>query len=151
VTERKRVENELRESHRRAKTILESITDDFVAVDHDWRYTYLNDRALRSTQEWVGWPISREELLGRSVWEVFPETVGTVPYVKYHQAVREGRSVEFETYFAAKDRWFETHVYPSESGLSIYFRTITERKRAEEQLAYYARLVETQATIASSV
>jgi hypothetical protein len=42
-------------------------------------------------------------------------------------------------------------VYPSESGLSIYFRTITERKRAEEQLAYYARLVETQATIASSV
>jgi PAS domain S-box-containing protein len=143
ITERKRAERAFREARGRSETILESITDDFVAVDREWRYTYINDRALRSTQEWLGWPISREELLGRSLWEVFPETVGTVPYVKYHQAVREGRSVEFETYFAAKDRWFETHVYPSESGLSIYFRTITERKRAEEQLAYYARVVET--------
>jgi PAS domain S-box-containing protein len=142
ITERKRSERAFREAQRRSETILESITDDFVAVDHDWRYTYINDRALRGTQEWLGWPISREELLGRSLWEVLPETVGTVPYVKYHQAVREKRPVDFETYFPAKDRWFETHVYPSESGLSIYFRTITERKRSEEQLAYYARLVE---------
>ena len=146
ISERKRAERRLREAQRRTEAILESITDDFVAVDSDWRYTYINDRALRSTQEWLGRPISREELLGRSLWEVFPETVGAVPYVKYHQAVREGRSVEFETYFAAKDRWFETHVYPSESGLSIYFRTITERKRAEEETS---RRADQQALVAT--
>jgi PAS domain S-box-containing protein len=146
ISERKRAERRLREAQRRTEAILESITDDFVAVDCDWRYTYINDRALRSTQEWLGRPITREELLGRSLWEVFPETVGAVPYVKYHQAVREGRSVEFETYFAAKDRWFETHVYPSESGLSIYFRTITERKRAEEETS---RRADQQALVAT--
>jgi PAS domain S-box-containing protein len=143
ITERTRAEQALREAERRSETILESITDDFVAVDHDWRYTYINDRALRSTQDWLGWPISREELLGRSLWEVLPETVGTVPYLKYHEAVRDGRPVQFETYFAAKDRWFETHVYPSESGLSIYFRTITERKQAEEALREANRRSET--------
>jgi PAS domain S-box-containing protein len=143
ITERKRAERAVREAQRRSETILESITDDFVALDQEWRYTYINDRALRSTQEWLGWPITREELLGRSLWEVFPENVGTVPYVKYHQAVRERRPVEFETYFAAKDSWFETHVYPSESGLSIYFRTITERKRSEAALRAATRRSET--------
>ena len=54
ISERKRADEELRESRRRSETILESITDDFVAVDHDWRYTYLNDRALRSTAGMVG-------------------------------------------------------------------------------------------------
>jgi PAS domain S-box-containing protein len=139
VSERKRADEELRESRRRSETILESITDAFVAVDHDWRYTYLNDRALRSTQEWLGRPISREELLGRSLWDVFPETVGAEPYVKYHEAVRDGRSVQFETYFAAKDQWFETHAYPSESGLSVYFRDVSERKRMEHERQRRAR------------
>jgi PAS domain S-box-containing protein len=137
ISARKRADEALRESRRQSKTILESITDDF--VDHDWRYTYLNDRALRSTQEWLGRPISREELLGRSLWEVFPETVGSEPYVKYHEAVRDGRSVQFETYFAAKDRWFETHAYPSESGLSVYFRDVSQRKRMEHERQRRAR------------
>ncbi|HYY41523.1 MAG TPA: PAS domain-containing protein, partial [Pyrinomonadaceae bacterium] len=139
ISARKRADEELRESRRRSETILESITDDFVAVDHDWRYIYLNDRALRSTQEWLGRPISREELLGRSLWDVFPEIVGAEPYVKYHEAVRDGRSVQFETYFAAKDRWFETHAYPSESGLSVYFRDVSERKRMEHERQRRAR------------
>ena len=133
ISERKRIEEAVREAQQRSATILESITDNFVAVDHDWRYTYLNDRALRSTQEWLGRPISRDELLGRSLWEVFPDTVGAEPYVKYHQAIREGRSVEFETYFASKDRWFETRAYPSESGLSVYFRDVSDRKRMEQE------------------
>jgi PAS domain S-box-containing protein len=139
ITERKRADEELRESRRRSETILASITDGFVAVDHDWRYTYLNDRAVRSAQEWLGWPISREELLGRSIWDVFPETVGTEPDVKYHEAVRDGRPVQFETYFAAKDTWFEAHAYPSESGLSIYFRDVSERKRMEHERQRWSR------------
>ena len=46
VSERKRAEEALREAHRRAETILASISDEFFALDRDWRYTYVNQRTL---------------------------------------------------------------------------------------------------------
>jgi PAS domain S-box-containing protein len=55
----------------RAADILESVTDAFYALDHDWRYTYVNRRC----EQYYGKP--RSELLGRTVWEVFPSAVGT--------------------------------------------------------------------------
>ncbi len=39
-------------------------------------------------------------------------------------------------------RWVEGHAYPSDEGLSVYYRDITERKRAEERLRYHAYLLE---------
>ena len=50
MSERKRAEEALAEARRRSETILESITDAYVSVDRDWRYTYINDRALRRMQ-----------------------------------------------------------------------------------------------------
>ena len=122
--------------------ILESITDAFVAVDHDWRYTYINDRALRRMQHRKGEELAPEAFLGQNMWEMFPEAVGTTIYEKYHKAMREHETVEFETYFTFSDEWIEAHAYPSEEGLAIYYRDITGRKRAEEQLRYHASLLE---------
>src|SRR5215207_8176064 len=142
ITERKRAEEELRESNGKIENILESITDAFVAVDREWDYTYINERALRRMQERKGRELPREELLGKNMWEEFPETVGTTIYQRYHEAMREQKTVEFETYFPPSDEWIEAHAYPSEEGLAIYYRDISERKRAEEQLRYHAYLLE---------
>ncbi len=60
-----------RELRAEAESILESITDGFLALDRDWRITYLNAEAERIN----GRP--RGELLGRDHWELFPATVGT--------------------------------------------------------------------------
>ena len=114
--------------------ILESITDAFVAVDHDWRYTYINDRALRRMQHRKGEELAPEAFLGQNMWEMFPEAVGTTIYEKYHKAMREHETVEYETYSTVTDRWIEVRAFPSEEGLSFYSRDITERKRAEERL-----------------
>lgn len=133
ISERKLAEEALRESNRQIETVLESITDAFVALDREWRYTYVNDRALRHIQRAKGEELSREEVLGKNIWELFPEAVGSVFYQKYHEALSEQKTVEFETYFAPYDRWFEVHAYPSEGGLSIYWRVITERKKTEEE------------------
>src|SRR5215210_2470258 len=145
MAEQKRAEEELRESSRRTKNTLESITDAFFALDREWRVTYINERTLDSLQyrqQDEGAELTHEDLLGKIMWEVFPEAVDSVFYHKYHEAVREHKTVQFEAYAPWNDRWFEVNAYPSEEGLSVYYRDVTERKWAEEQLAYHARLLE---------
>ena len=125
ITQSKRAEEELRKSGERITNILESITDAFVAVDRQWRFTYINERALTTLQR------TREELLGKNMWEEFPEAVGLPAYREYHRAMTSGTSVHFEEFNPQLGIWVEINAYPSEGGLAIYFRDITERKRAE--------------------
>ncbi|MEP0885461.1 PAS domain S-box protein [Trichocoleus sp. ST-U3] len=142
VTERKQAEAErlqllAQEQQARAEAeaarnqslnILESITDAFFALDRDWRYTYLNRQAELLLQR------KREELLGQVMWDEFPEAVGSTFDREYHRAVSEQVSVEFESFYPPLNVWFEVHAYPSREGLSVYFRNISDRKRAEEAL-----------------
>ena len=118
----------------RSVDILESIADAFVVVDHDWRYTYINDRALRRMQHRKGEELAPEAFLGQNMWEMFPEAVGTTIYEKYHKAMREHETLEYETYSTVTDKWIEVRAFPSEEGLSFYSRDITERKWAEERV-----------------
>jgi PAS domain S-box-containing protein len=129
--------------NQRTVDILESITDEFVAYDREWRYSNINERALRRIQTLKGnKELTREDVLGRIAWEVEPEVVGSVFYQKYHEAMREQKTVHFEAYSPFNDRWGEVYAYPSEEGLSVYAHDITQRKRAEEQLAYHAYVLE---------
>jgi PAS domain S-box-containing protein len=134
VSEDRRATRELRESGQRDETILESITDAFVALDQDWRYTYVNDRALGRLTAWRGVAVTRDDIIGRSVWELFPDAVGTEVEDRLRAVMGTQDPVEFELYFAPTDEWVEAHAYPSPSGLSIYFRNISARRRAEQAL-----------------
>jgi PAS domain S-box-containing protein len=139
ISERKRAEEALRAARRRSETILESITDAFVAVDREWRYTYVNERALRRMQWRSGRDLTREDVLGQGMWDLFPDAAGTTIAHKYREAMRERREVCFETYFAPSGEWIEAHAYPSEAGLSIYYRDVSDRKRAEDERESRAR------------
>ncbi|KAF3884831.1 MULTISPECIES: PAS domain-containing hybrid sensor histidine kinase/response regulator [Nostocales] len=109
--------------------ILESITDAFVAFDSQWRYTYVNQQAAKLLNK------TREELLGRQVWEeVFPEAVGNLAYQELHRAVTEKVTVVFEHFSQLLGKWFEIHAYPSSDGLAVYFRNISARKQVQEVL-----------------
>jgi PAS domain S-box-containing protein len=111
--------------HERAVGIIESITDGFFALDRQWRYTYVNQQA----EQLVG--RTREDLLGKVVWDAFPPLVGSTWDREYHRAVEQRVSVHFEEFYPPLDTWFETHAYPSEEGLTIYIQSINKRKRAE--------------------
>jgi len=124
----------------RLASILESITDGFFALDRQWRYTYVNREAERLVGR------TREELLGKSVWECFPLLVGSAWEREYRRALHENVPVHLESYYAPLDDWFETHAYPSEAGLTIYMRSIRKRKLAEQQLR--ARVLQQSAVAA---
>ena len=108
--------------------ILESITDAFLAIDREWRFTYVNQQAERLLQR------KRSELLGQCIWDEFPEAVTSLFDQEYHRAVTEEVSVEFEAFYPPLKTWFSVHAYPGEQGLSVYFEDINERKQAEESL-----------------
>jgi PAS domain S-box-containing protein len=145
VSERKRAEEALRAAQRRSETILESITDRFSAVDRDWRYTYINERALALARSARGRDFTADDVMGMSCWEFLPELVGTTIDRELHRAMREQRPVEFEAYSEASASWLEVRAYPSEEGLSVYSLDISRRKRAEEELS---RRAEQQALVA---
>ena len=125
VTERKRAEAKAREQEHRTRTILESITDAFCAFDRAWRFTYVN----RQAEALLG--RSREDLLGKDHWAEYPDTRGTDLERNYRRAVAENVTVTFELFYPPHDRWYEIHAYPSADGLSVYFRDVGDRKRAE--------------------
>jgi PAS domain S-box-containing protein len=108
--------------------LLESITDAFYALDRQLRFTYVNQRTLDYFNK------GRDELLGRRISDVFPALKGTVIETKFEYALREQCSVAFEALSPIGDKWFDLNVYPASQGLAIYFRDVSDRKRAEEEL-----------------
>jgi diguanylate cyclase (GGDEF)-like protein/PAS domain S-box-containing protein len=133
ITDRREVEERGRKAAEQTQNILSSITDAFFALDAQWRFTFLNATAERLLRR------EKAALLAQTLWDEFPELIGSVFQTNYQKAVTEQRPVEFEEFYPPLDTWFEVHAYPYENGLSVYFRDVTERKRTEERLSYLAQ------------
>ena len=129
-TRQKTDEQALREADERCACAIESTTDAFFAIDHDWRLLRVNQQTERLLAR------SRIELLGRILWEVFPEPPGGPFHRIYEKALRSGTPVHGEELYphSQHDRWFEVHAYPSEDGLAVYFRDVTDRRHFEEKI-----------------
>ncbi len=122
-------EDKLRRAERRIENILESFSDAFFTVDGDWRFIYVN----RHAEQILG--RTSAELLGKNMWEEFPESVETEVYNYYHQAAEKQKTIEFEIFYPPFDAWFEARLYPSpDGGLAVYFHNINERKLADDTL-----------------
>jgi len=104
------------------ETILAGMSDGFALLDREWRLTYANPNLARM----AGKEIS--ELLGKNVWEMFPDLVGSDLFVQLHRALEQQTSANFEFYYAPFDRWFEHRVYPHRGGVASFVSDITERK-----------------------
>ncbi|MEG3955692.1 PAS domain-containing protein [Microcoleus sp. herbarium2] len=130
ITERKNAELAVQAASQQVSNIIESITDAFIALDSQWRYTYVNATAEKLLSR------SRNELLGRSIWEVFaPERESNSRiYQEFHRVVSEQVSVKFEEFSPSLQMYIEVSAYPAAEGLTAYWSDISDRKRTEEEL-----------------
>ncbi|WP_152040057.1 bacterio-opsin activator domain-containing protein [Salinigranum salinum] len=115
------------------------ITDAFFAVDTDWEFTYLNDQAEQLLGQ------TADALVGRTLWEAFPDAVDTAFESEYRRAMETQDAVSFEERYPPLETTFAVEAYPSPTGLSVYFRDVTDRVRREREL--HAR-VHQQRTVA---
>ncbi len=127
--QQQQVELSLQAANEQIKTIWESMTDAYATLDRDWRVVYTNPAATEVFRQTIG--LTPAEYLGKSHWEVFPATVGTIVEQEYRRAVADRVAVHFEIFYQPTETWFEVHAYPSDVGLGIYFQDINERKRTE--------------------
>ncbi len=136
VTERNRAEAALRESEQRLTGILESMPDAFVSFDVNLRYTYVNSNAELLQNA------SREDLIGKDVRILYPDAESYKTISQYEQVIRTKKPVTLTSYHAGFARWVEIRVFPTPDGVSVFYKDVSESKKAEEALHVYAQQLE---------
>ena len=125
----KRMEEELRRAYDHTSSILESISDSFIVLDKNWRFSYINRRALEYSNK------NSKDVLGKTIWEIFPSIIGT-PLETFYRKVMTSRDpgIFKNTSVVAGGEKFELHAYPMADGMTIIGQNITDREQAEEAL-----------------
>ena len=119
---------------RELTNIFERVTDGFIALDIDWNYTYMNKTGGEIFH------CDPEKMIGKYIWEEFPEATGRVFYASCMKAMETQEFMHQEDFYPVHQRWIEFNIYPSKEGLSIYFKDITDKKHAEQTLEKANRL-----------
>jgi two-component system, cell cycle sensor histidine kinase and response regulator CckA len=143
IRERKRLEAARQNSeslaHQRIVATWESMTDAYAALDCDWRFTYVNQAAIKAITYLTG--IDPSTILTKTHWEVFPTLTNGIVEQRYRQSLAEQIPAHFEVLYEPTGNWFEIHAYPSAIGLGLYFRDITDRKASEQKIREQANLL----------
>lgn len=116
------------------KQVLARITDGIVALDDNLQYTYVNQRAelILGT--------SSDDLLGKYAWTDAPELTDMIDEQQVEDALSAGQRCVLETYHSNLERWFEVHVHPDDTGVTLYFNDVTDRKEEETSLRSMYRI-----------
>jgi PAS domain S-box-containing protein len=104
--------------------VLQHMNDGFVVLDQQWRFVYANDRAVALSGQ------AREQLLGKVLWDLYPQQPGSPGYAALHRAMDQRTPQHIEELVPGTSTWVAVHAYPSPEGLILYAADITEHKRA---------------------
>src|SRR6267142_1043113 len=129
ITERKQAEDSVRKAREQVDMIVNSISDNFFGIDRDGRFTYFNTHAADQMRTLGKDP---DALIGRVSWVEFPDAPNQE---NIRRVLSERVMIADELYYEPLGEWLENHIYPSnDGGLVIFQRSITKRKRTEEEL-----------------
>ena len=128
ITERKRADRQIERTNQRLTQVLESIPESFYELNHDWVYTYANEKLAKAMGK------EPEDFIGRTIWEMFPKQLGTPFERLLREAMEKREARRFETKDQYTDVWYLMSVFPTPGGISVLGSDITEQKRNEETL-----------------
>lgn len=128
ITPHKELRDSLYETNAKMTRILESISDGFFSLDHELKITYFNTAAEKLLR------VTRDEVIGKNLFDIYPEAKNSVFEDSYLRALVENVSLSFESYFEPHGNWYNVRVYPFDAGISVYFQITNEQKRTEEAL-----------------
>jgi len=133
-------ERELLRASHDARTTLEEIfertTEGFFALDAGYRFTYMN----RAAEQMLG--TSFESIRGERAWDAFPGVEPSAMGRAFGEAMETGRPVDRLLHHDLLNRWFDLRAFPSETGLSVYFRDRTEHVLDEQERARILEVIE---------
>lgn len=129
--EKQETMNQLAEALENNSNILESIGEAFYSLDDKFRLTYWNYQAEKLTK------LKREYILNKQLWEVFGDAIHPEFRSILEDAMATKSSKNFEIEDPFTNAWLEISVYPRAIGLSVFVRDITDRKKAEEEIAEF--------------
>ena len=107
--------------------IIDGIEDGVVKLDGQSKYVAMN-KAPADTFRRLGQ--DPQTMIGKSVWELFPDVKGTIVERELHKALEDHTSIKFEFLYPGDRHWYEIQGYPSQPGAILVFRDITDRKIA---------------------
>jgi len=99
-----------------AGSLIERLDDPFYALDAEWRFLVVNEKAARL------WGKRREDLIARKIGEVFPKSVGSEPWKAHERAIAENREVTLVAYSPVLGTHIKVRIQPLGDGLVVYFR-----------------------------
>jgi PAS domain S-box-containing protein len=122
-----RADAALRASEMRLRDVLDSVPNGFYAIDADWNIIVFNAVAEQLFNR------RRDDVLGRNIWDVFPEARGTEFERRFERIMQTGRAETFEAASATRiGRISEIRAGPRPGGgMAVVVSDVTDRRRAE--------------------
>ena len=142
------VDELLRRERDRMRSVLEGMGEAFVLLAHDFTVIDINAAGLALETR------RRDEIVGRSHWDAWPNTKGSVLGKLYEQAMSTGEPVSLEHAYEwddGREHWIDMRAYPVPDGLAIFYRDITGRKRAEQELVALSEKIALDAAAQSAI
>lgn len=137
ITFQKQAEEEKMRYSIRLDTVIESITDAFFIVDRDWKFIRANHTFVRLNNT------SEDKIIGHNMWEAFPKLQGSPLQKAYQKAMEMNMTQSFEIFHPEYQLWYAISAYPSKEGLAVYSRDITQEKKAQQQIAFSQKNLDT--------
>ncbi|WP_027003994.1 PAS domain-containing protein [Hugenholtzia roseola] len=128
LTETERASRLAQEFAQRVETIIERITDGFFVIDRNWKFIKINQIAAEVLCT------DKSAIIGKSFWDFYPDTEAYRYPQKFREAMNENKAVYFEDFRPDIQQWYSAAAYPSEEGLTIFFRNITQEREARARL-----------------
>jgi PAS domain S-box-containing protein len=113
-------------------------------LDEGWRFRYVNPAGAALLGRTV------DGMVGRVIWEEFPEAVDTPFELNYRRVAATGEPASFEAWFDPLQIWFQVDAFRTDGGLVVTYDDVTARRRTEEERAAAVRAREVAAAEAAT-